>query len=109
MGKLSAVDLQVIVAHATLIHPQPDTLVANELHRPDRLINGLLLGLVDSQFVLADEHAHPVCGPLLQKIRGFVEHSFKQIIPQLAGDGNTRGGGASSPWLKPGAFRARPR
>ena len=32
--------------------------------------------MIGSQLVVVDEHAHPVCGPLLQKIRRFIEHSF---------------------------------
>ena len=67
-GKFCTIDLQVIIANAATIHPEAQTFVANELDGADGLINGLLLGLIDSQLVVVDEHAHPVCRSL--------EHSF---------------------------------
>ena len=106
MGKLGAGDLQGVVANATSLHPQALTRVANELDDTDRLINRGGLGLGDSQLVVVDEHAHPVCGPqLFQQYAGLLNIlSSNKIIPPFVGDGNMRGGGASSPLLKQGAF-----
>ena len=67
LRKLGAIDLQVIVANGAPIHPQAQT-------RGTRMNCTVLIassmacgtGLVDSQFVLADEHAHPVCGQRLE-------------------------------------------
>jgi hypothetical protein len=49
----------------------------------------LLLGLIGSQLVVIDEHTH-----LFAERLNILSN---QIIPHLAGDGNTRGGGASFP------------
>jgi hypothetical protein len=38
MGKLSTISLKIILADAEFIHPQPQTLIPDELHNPDRFI-----------------------------------------------------------------------
>jgi hypothetical protein len=42
--QVGAGDLQVVVTNAAPIHPLAQTCVANELHRPDGLINGVRYG-----------------------------------------------------------------
>jgi hypothetical protein len=64
LRKLGAVDLQVIVTYAAPIHPAPHALVADELNDADSLVNGALLGLVDSQFVFQYKHGRLASWPL---------------------------------------------
>ncbi len=51
-----AIVLQVVFGDTTIIHPQAQTGVANELNRTDCLVDGVELLLVAMQFVLIDQH-----------------------------------------------------
>ena len=52
----STIDLQSMLGDTTLIHPQAETLVANELHNPERFIDRSKLGVASAQLVLIDQH-----------------------------------------------------
>jgi hypothetical protein len=56
VSKNSAITLQSIFGDATLIHPLAQTLVANELRDPNRLVNGSVLLVIARKFVLVDQH-----------------------------------------------------
>ena len=56
-GQDGRVALQVILGDAAAVHPQAETLIADELHDADRFIDSGILLLVAIQFVLGDKHA----------------------------------------------------
>jgi hypothetical protein len=56
LSKNRTIALQIIARDPVLIHPLAQTLVADELHNPNGLINRCVLPLVAVQFVLVDEH-----------------------------------------------------
>jgi hypothetical protein len=60
--QLSAEGLQVILAYAARIHPEPQRFVPDELRGANGFLYRGLLALVDSQLVVEYEHADPVCG-----------------------------------------------
>ena len=55
-GKRRTVALQIVLVDPASVHPQAETLVANELHDADRFIDARVLGLIAVEFVLVDEH-----------------------------------------------------
>src|SRR5262245_53419977 len=55
-GELRAIDLQSVIANAAPIHPEAQTLVANELRGPNRLIYRRLLRFMGSEFVVQNQH-----------------------------------------------------
>jgi len=56
-GYDSTVGLQVVFGDTIAIHPQAQTLVADELHNAYHFFNGSKLFLIAIQLVLVDQHA----------------------------------------------------
>ena len=56
VSKYRAIDLQIVLRDVSLIHPQAQALVADELHHADRFIYGSILLLGTVHFVLVDQH-----------------------------------------------------
>jgi hypothetical protein len=54
-GKYRTVALQIVSADATILHPEVQALVANELSHAYRLIDGGVLCLIAMQFVFVDQ------------------------------------------------------
>src|SRR5262245_36010112 len=75
LGEARAEELQVIGAHSTSIHPQPQRFVADELRGADCLVNRRLLGTGEAQLVLVDEHATPPVVSSGLPMGSFLSHS----------------------------------
>lgn len=56
LGKHSTIGLQVVFGGATLVHPQAQRLIADELNKTDGFINSRVLLLGTTQLVLVDQH-----------------------------------------------------
>ena len=104
--QVGAGDVQVVVPNAAPIHPRAQT-CGTRMNWTVRMAASMACGtgLIGSQLVLVDEHALPICGPLLQEYTDWLNILSSRMIPHLAGDGNTRGGGASSPFSRQGLSR----
>src|SRR5256885_1275661 len=57
-GKHRTKALQIIVGDITLVHPETQTLVPDELHHANSFINGVILRFGCVELVFVDEHLH---------------------------------------------------
>src|SRR5712691_10084009 len=63
-GEYCAVALQVVLVGPPRVHPQAQALIPDELHNPDRLVDGSVLCRCPIQLVLIDEHMFVLAFPL---------------------------------------------